>query len=63
MHWWQAAALMIAETVSLGILSIPSVMAAVGIVGGIILVLGLGLIATYTVRSPFLPAYSDRVFS
>jgi hypothetical protein len=43
---------MIAETVSLGILSIPSVLAAVGIVGGLILVIGLGLIATYTVRRP-----------
>ena len=39
---------MIAETISLGILSLPSVLAAVGMVPGIILLLGLGIIATYT---------------
>ena len=32
MHWWQAGMLMIAETISLGILSLPSVLATVGIV-------------------------------
>jgi amino acid permease len=48
MHWWQAAITMIAETISLGILSLPSVLAAVGIVGGLILLIGLGIIATYT---------------
>jgi amino acid permease len=39
---------MIAETISLGILSLPSVLAAIGLVGGLILVIGLGIIATYT---------------
>lgn len=56
---------MIAETISLGILSLPSVLAAVGIVpyvqirndphaltdgasSGVILIVGLGIIATYT---------------
>jgi amino acid permease len=39
---------MIAETISLGILSLPSVLAAVGFVPGMILILGLGIIATYT---------------
>ena len=48
MSWWQAAVTMIAETISLGILSLPSVLAAIGLVGGLILVLGLGIIATYT---------------
>ncbi|KDQ49937.1 hypothetical protein JAAARDRAFT_142662 [Jaapia argillacea MUCL 33604] len=48
MHWWKAAALMLAETVSLGILSIPSVFAKVGMVAGCFLVIGLGAIATAT---------------
>ena len=32
MHWWQAGMIMVAETISLGILSLPSVLAAVGLV-------------------------------
>ena len=32
MHWWQAGMIMIAETISLGILSLPSVLASVGMV-------------------------------
>ena len=32
MEWWQAGMLMIAETISLGILSLPSVLATVGMV-------------------------------
>jgi len=39
---------MIAETVSLGILSLPAVLAGVGIVAGLILIAGLGVMATYT---------------
>jgi amino acid permease len=39
---------LIAETISLGILSLPSVFATVGMVAGIMLILGLGIIATYT---------------
>ncbi|KAF2734681.1 amino acid transporter [Polyplosphaeria fusca] len=48
MRWWQAAMVMIAETISLGILSLPSVLAAIGLVPGVILLIGLGIIATYT---------------
>ncbi|KAI0780491.1 transmembrane amino acid transporter protein-domain-containing protein [Trametes elegans] len=48
MVWWKAAALMLAETVSLGILSLPSVFARIGMAAGIILVIGLGVIATAT---------------
>ncbi|KAK5173159.1 uncharacterized protein LTR77_003281 [Saxophila tyrrhenica] len=48
MHWWQAAITMIAETISLGILSLPSVLGTIGIVGGLITLIGLGLVATYT---------------
>ncbi|KXT03788.1 hypothetical protein AC578_753 [Pseudocercospora eumusae] len=48
MTWWQAAAIMIAETISLGILSLPSVLASIGLVPGVILIIGLGVVATYT---------------
>ena len=39
---------MIAETISLGILSLPSTVATLGLVGAIILIVGLGSLATYT---------------
>jgi amino acid permease len=39
---------MIAETISLGILSLPSVLARIGLVPGLILIVGLGIVATYT---------------
>lgn len=48
LRWWQAAFIMIAETISLGILSLPSVLASIGMVPGIILIVGLGVLATYT---------------
>ncbi|KAL9083988.1 MAG: hypothetical protein Q9159_005481 [Coniocarpon cinnabarinum] len=48
LRWWQAAMIMIAETISLGILSLPSVLARVGFVPGIILLLGLSAFATYS---------------
>ena len=46
--WWQCSLLMIAETISLGILSLPSVMATVGLVPGIVMLVVLGIIASYT---------------
>ncbi|PVI06893.1 hypothetical protein DM02DRAFT_707499 [Periconia macrospinosa] len=46
--WWQAGFIMIAETISLGILSLPAAIAAIGLVPGIILLLSLGILATYT---------------
>ncbi|KAA6410693.1 MAG: amino acid transporter [Lasallia pustulata] len=48
MEWWHAGTIMIAETISLGILSLPSVLATIGLPGGAILILGLGGLATYT---------------
>ena len=48
LEWWQAGMIMIAETISLGILSLPSVLATIGLVPGVILIAGLGVIATYT---------------
>lgn len=44
----QCAMIMIAETISLGVLSLPSVLAEVGMVGGAILIVGLGAVATYS---------------
>lgn len=46
---------MIAETISLGILSLPSVLARIGLVPGLILLVGLGIIATYTGWVSFKP--------
>ena len=40
--------IMIAETISLGILSLPSVLKAVGIIPGVILIIGLSVVSTYT---------------
>lgn len=59
LEWWQASLLMIAETVSLGILSLPSVLAAIGMVPGVILLATLGAAATYTgyVYGQFKAAY------
>lgn len=48
LHWWQCGMIMIAETISLGILSLPSAIATLGLVPGVILIAGLGLLATYT---------------
>lgn len=46
--WPMVAVLMIAEIVSNGMLSLPSSLAVVGIVPGIILIVFLGVFATYT---------------
>ncbi|KAH8689025.1 amino acid transporter [Talaromyces proteolyticus] len=48
MAWWQCGMIMVAETISLGILSLPSAVASLGLVPAIILILGLSAIATYT---------------
>ncbi|OQE26523.1 hypothetical protein PENSTE_c005G05787 [Penicillium steckii] len=48
LYWWQCGMIMIAETVSLGILSLPSAVATLGLAPAIILIVGLGLLATYT---------------
>ncbi|KAL9010670.1 MAG: hypothetical protein Q9173_004420 [Seirophora scorigena] len=45
---WCTLEVMIAETISLGILSLPSVLAEIGMVAGVILIVGLGALATYT---------------
>ncbi|KAF2091649.1 hypothetical protein K490DRAFT_32850 [Saccharata proteae CBS 121410] len=48
MAWWQAGMVMIAENISLGILSLPAVAASIGLVPGIIVLILLGLLATYS---------------
>ncbi|KAL2167096.1 hypothetical protein VTG60DRAFT_1716 [Thermothelomyces hinnuleus] len=46
--WWQAGVVLIAETVSLGILSLPAVVATLGLAPGIVLMVFMGLLATYS---------------
>lgn len=46
--WWQGGFLITAETVSLGVLGLPAVLASLGLVPGIILIVGLGILTTYT---------------
>lgn len=48
LKWWQCSVIMIAETISLGILSLPSVLAEIGMIGGAILIVALGIVATYS---------------
>jgi hypothetical protein len=48
MNWWQCGMIMIAETISLGILSLPSVLANVGLIPGVILLIGLGVMSSYS---------------
>jgi hypothetical protein len=48
LKWWQCSMVMIAETISLGILSLPKVLATVGLIPGFILILGLGAFASYS---------------
>lgn len=44
----QGGLLMVAETISLGILSLPAAIAGIGLVPGLIILIGLGLLSTYT---------------
>ncbi|KAJ5273383.1 Amino acid transporter transmembrane [Penicillium angulare] len=48
MKWWNCAVLMIAQSVSLGVLSLPSSMATLGLVPGCIIIIGIGALTTYT---------------
>lgn len=48
MTWIQGTFVMIAENISLGILSLPAVLAKVGLAGGIVAIIGLGLFSTYS---------------
>ncbi|KAH6840578.1 transmembrane amino acid transporter protein-domain-containing protein [Chaetomium sp. MPI-CAGE-AT-0009] len=46
--WWQAGVVMIAETVSLGILSLPAVVATLGLAPGIAVMVFMGILSTYS---------------
>ncbi|KAJ5719860.1 Amino acid transporter transmembrane [Penicillium malachiteum] len=48
LKWWQCGLLMVAETVSLGVLSLPAAIATMGYVPSVIVLVGLGVITTYT---------------
>ncbi|QQK46435.1 Glycerol-3-phosphate dehydrogenase, mitochondrial [Penicillium digitatum] len=48
MVWWQAGMIMIAETISLGILALPKALAVLGLIPGVLAILGAGIISTYT---------------
>ncbi|KAJ5929559.1 Amino acid transporter transmembrane [Penicillium verhagenii] len=48
LKWWQGGLLMVAETISLGILSLPAAVAGLGLVPSLILIIGLGALASYT---------------
>ncbi|OGM50864.1 amino acid transporter, partial [Aspergillus bombycis] len=48
LKWWQCGLLMVAETVSLGVLSLPAAVAGLGLVPAIIILIFFGALATYT---------------
>ncbi|KAL2859507.1 transmembrane amino acid transporter protein-domain-containing protein [Aspergillus pseudodeflectus] len=53
MKWWcvcflLSLPLMIAQSISLGVLSLPSSMATLGLIPGCILIIGMGILTTYT---------------
>lgn len=48
LSWWKAGTILFAETVSLGILSLPSVIASVGIAPGIALIVVMAILSGYS---------------
>lgn len=46
--WWKAGIVLVAETISLGILSLPSVIASLGLVPGIILIIFIAILSGYS---------------
>ncbi|CAI0643637.1 unnamed protein product [Colletotrichum noveboracense] len=69
LHWLQGGIVLVAETVSLGILSLPSVLATVGLVPGVILICTISALATYSglllaefrKQYPFVQHFGDAV--
>ncbi|PSR85886.1 transmembrane amino acid transporter protein-domain-containing protein [Coniella lustricola] len=61
LSWWRAAVVLVAETVSLGILSLPSVIATLGLVPGIIVICVIAVISGYSglVFGHFCQQYPD----
>ena len=48
LNWWQGGIVLLAETVSLGILALPSVLATVGLAPGVVLILVMSALSTYS---------------
>ncbi|KAF7944209.1 hypothetical protein EAE96_010611 [Botrytis aclada] len=48
MTWLHCAFIMIAETISLGILALPSVLSTIGLIPGLLLIIIMGLLAWYS---------------
>ncbi|KAJ5112357.1 Amino acid transporter transmembrane [Penicillium argentinense] len=48
LRWWQGGLLMVSETISLGILSLPAAVAGMGLTPALVVLIGMGLLATYT---------------
>ncbi|ROV88977.1 hypothetical protein VMCG_10139 [Cytospora schulzeri] len=46
--WWKAGIVLVAETVSLGILSLPSVIASLGLAPGIVLIIFIAILSGYS---------------
>ncbi|KAK6435774.1 hypothetical protein LTR95_008041 [Oleoguttula sp. CCFEE 5521] len=69
LSWPKLTICLIVEAIALGSLSVPSAFAAVGMVAGVLLSVGLGLIAIYTsyvvgqvkLRHPGVAHYADAV--
>lgn len=67
--WMKLTTLLIVEAIALGSLSVPSAFASVGMVAGVLLCVGLGLIAIYTsyvigqvkMKYPHIEHYADAV--
>lgn len=65
--WYHASILMIAETISLGVLALPQALASLGFVPGFLLILILGVTAGYTgyligefkIRYPAVQSFAD----
>ncbi|KAJ5242977.1 Amino acid transporter transmembrane [Penicillium citrinum] len=48
LKWWQGGLLMVSETISLGILSLPAAVAGMGLAPALVVLIGMGLLASYT---------------
>ena len=67
--WKKLTICLIVEAIALGSLSIPSAFAAVGMVAGVLLTVGIGLLAIYTsylvgevrMKYPHVAHYADAV--
>ena len=67
MRWWQAGMLMVAETISLGILSLPAALSVLGLIPGLVLLAVLGAMASYTgyvigqfkIKHPHVQSFGD----